>query len=435
MSAPGTEPSPRPGSVAADVAEEFPRCGCSTSSSRRAPGRSPRGVSDLLGHVRRFRGAQAVAMRQEPIPWAYRVFFRHIGLDPDADRTPIEAAAVDRLIQGGCQLAQPARRRAADRAGRDRSSALGARRRQVQGALAIRLDADGRAARPRRAARPWPAGRLVVADERSPLAVLFGDLAPGHVVTSRTTRMSLFTVQVQGVPRSTSRRRCTPAWRFCGGISSSCPVVGCQREGFFQVVGGVALLDSPGLEEAYVALSGTAHRRAPGATGAARRGSTGRCRDATESPPVARSAPRSPSSSASWPPPSWPPTRAHTPTGRCPRRGGPRLLGLGELERLRDDLAERLHGAAPHLGAGGFRGAQPRAARAHALDPGRHKFVRVAAGDVGEHGCGIWHVRPRLGIVGMLMGWWHVKLSSGCPLARGPGHDAARLRVSRRDPR
>ena len=32
-------------------------------------------------------------------------------------------------------------------------------------------------------------------------------------------------------------------------------------------------------------------------------------------------------------------------------------------------------------------------------------------------GCGAYQVRPRLGIIGMLMGWWHVKLSSGCPLA------------------
>jgi hypothetical protein len=28
-------------------------------------------------------------------------------------------------------------------------------------------------------------------------------------------------------------------------------------------------------------------------------------------------------------------------------------------------------------------------------------------------------VRPRLGLIGMLMGWWQVKLSSGCPLPAG----------------
>ncbi len=51
------------------------------------------------------------------------------------------------------------------------------------------------------------------------------------------------------------------------------------------------------------------------------------------------------------------------------------------------------------------------------LDPGRYRFVRIANRDIGEPGCGVWHVRPRLGLIGMLMGWWEVKLSSGCPLA------------------
>jgi hypothetical protein len=51
------------------------------------------------------------------------------------------------------------------------------------------------------------------------------------------------------------------------------------------------------------------------------------------------------------------------------------------------------------------------------LAPGRHKFHRVAAAELGEGGCGVYQVRPRLGLVGMLAGWWHVKLSSGCPLA------------------
>ncbi len=43
--------------------------------------------------------------------------------------------------------------------------------------------------------------------------------------------------------------------------------------------------------------------------------------------------------------------------------------------------------------------------------------MRVSNREIGEPGCGVWHVRPRLGLIGMLMGWWEVKLSSGCPLA------------------
>src|SRR5215213_2248704 len=29
--------------------------------------------------------------------------------------------------------------------------------------------------------------------------------------------------------------------------------------------------------------------------------------------------------------------------------------------------------------------------------------------------------RPRYGLLGMLMNWWRVRISSGCPLARGRG--------------
>ena len=53
------------------------------------------------------------------------------------------------------------------------------------------------------------------------------------------------------------------------------------------------------------------------------------------------------------------------------------------------------------------------------LEPGHHRFTRISCRELGEPGCGVWQVRPRLGLVGMLMGWWQVTLSSGCPLARG----------------
>jgi hypothetical protein len=53
------------------------------------------------------------------------------------------------------------------------------------------------------------------------------------------------------------------------------------------------------------------------------------------------------------------------------------------------------------------------------LEPGRHRFTRVSCRELGEPGCGVWQARPRLGPVGMLMGWWQVTLSSGCPLAGG----------------
>ena len=59
------------------------------------------------------------------------------------------------------------------------------------------------------------------------------------------------------------------------------------------------------------------------------------------------------------------------------------------------------------------------------LEPGRYRFMRISNREIGEPGCGVWQVRPRLGLIGMLMGWWQVKLSSGCPLATGRSVAAA----------
>jgi hypothetical protein len=105
-----------------------------------------------------------------------------------------------------------------------------------------------------------------------------------------------------------------------------------------------------------------------------------------------------------------------------PTRGGPRMLRLDELERLRDDLAHRVEEGRRGLSDRTFVEEQFRCRiEEMLLEPEKHKWVRVANEDIGEPGCKHWHVRPRWGIVGMLMNWWRVKISSGCPLAGGHG--------------
>ncbi|MDQ6775581.1 MAG: hypothetical protein M3071_05015 [Actinomycetota bacterium] len=100
----------------------------------------------------------------------------------------------------------------------------------------------------------------------------------------------------------------------------------------------------------------------------------------------------------------------------------PRLLDLEELERVRDDLAERLRCARLTITELVDEHSAKRVLLERMLlEPGKCRFTRVSQHDLGEPGCGVWHVRPRLGLIGMLMGWWQVKLSSGCPLARGRG--------------
>jgi hypothetical protein len=100
------------------------------------------------------------------------------------------------------------------------------------------------------------------------------------------------------------------------------------------------------------------------------------------------------------------------------RGGGPRLLSLAELEELRDELADRVSDARRALSDRTWVEDQNRRLiEEMLLEPERHKWRRVAAEDIGEAGCKHWHVRPRFGLVGMLMNWWRVVISSGCPLA------------------
>jgi hypothetical protein len=96
---------------------------------------------------------------------------------------------------------------------------------------------------------------------------------------------------------------------------------------------------------------------------------------------------------------------------------GPRLLGLGDLERVRDRLAAEVGEARAAAAAQGARQTAARVRREEMLlAPGEHRWARVSAAELGEPSCAVWQVRPRLGLLGMLMGWWRVKLSSGCPL-------------------
>jgi hypothetical protein len=107
--------------------------------------------------------------------------------------------------------------------------------------------------------------------------------------------------------------------------------------------------------------------------------------------------------------------------------GGPRVLSVDELERVRDGLAARLQDVRGRLHDHAYVEECSRALiEEMAADPGSHKWVRVSNEDIGEPGCRHWHSRPRWGPLGMLLGWWRVKVSSGCPLAKGlrpPGAD------------
>ena len=95
---------------------------------------------------------------------------------------------------------------------------------------------------------------------------------------------------------------------------------------------------------------------------------------------------------------------------------GPRLLDLAELERVRDELVARIDRLDDTATDRRARFAQKRALLAAMYaDPDRHRGVRVTQPEIGESGCTRWTVRPVLGVVGRLGGWWRVRMSSGCP--------------------
>jgi DNA/RNA-binding domain of Phe-tRNA-synthetase-like protein len=186
------EPPLVEGEIAPELAEEWPGLRLASMTFAFSPGPSP---PELRARLRllsdRFRGPQAIALRRQPIPQAYRIFFRHIGLEPDEHRTPVEALALERMQRGGFR----------SRNVLDDAITIAVMETAVPvWALDAAAVAGGLRLRAARAGESTPRGRLVVADEERPLAVLFGDVAPDAGVTQRTREMVLFSVAVPGVP-------------------------------------------------------------------------------------------------------------------------------------------------------------------------------------------------------------------------------------------
>lgn len=102
----------------------------------------------------------------------------------------------------------------------------------------------------------------------------------------------------------------------------------------------------------------------------------------------------------------------------APAREPGRLVDLAELERVRDDLVERVGKARAAAHRKGERQAGARS-RLEAIldDPAAHKWDTVSDEELGEPGCRTYEVQPAFGPIGALLNWWRVKVSGGCPLA------------------
>ena len=196
----GWVPAPRQGWVAPHVAAEFPGLGIAWTEVECRPRRSPEPVRRRLRDLSdRFYGSHAVQMRTRAIPWAYRTFFRQIGLDPDRTRTPVEQLALDRLHDGAFK-SQGMPEDALTVAIVETGVALRAfDAERLEGELCIRASAPGESL----AGQPGElaGGTLTIADGRKPVGLLFGPAAEGFAVEPDSRRLAIVAVQVKGVPQ------------------------------------------------------------------------------------------------------------------------------------------------------------------------------------------------------------------------------------------
>ena len=187
------------GWVEPELADEFPELSLVHARVDVGAGRSPHEVKQRLRMLAdRYTGGKVVHMRQDPVPWAYRVFSRQVGIDPDHDRTPVEAVALRRLKHGGLHsesLVDDALTIAIAETGVP-LIALDADR--VDGELGLRL---ARAGEDLAGVRPLSARQLVVADQERPVALVLGEVGHDAGVTPETERMVLCALGVKGVPR------------------------------------------------------------------------------------------------------------------------------------------------------------------------------------------------------------------------------------------
>ena len=187
------------GWISPDLQEEFPELRLRWIEWEGGSGRSPDEVKERLkGLSNRYTGGKAVHLRQEPVPWAYRVFFRQVGIDPDDHRTPAEQAALDRMKHGSFRsrnLLDDALVIATVETG---VPVIAFDADRVEPPLGLRLSEAGESLGG--TGRPLSVRQIVVADAETSIAVLFGDMAETKGVHPQTTRMLLCTVQVKGVP-------------------------------------------------------------------------------------------------------------------------------------------------------------------------------------------------------------------------------------------
>lgn len=189
----------RPGWVDPALAEEFPGLAVAVLECE-GPAAADPGVSERLAALAgRVRGRSALEMRREPVPAAYRAFYRQVGIDPDVDPTPVEAAVGRRLFDGGIKPPGPlagALELAVLETGVPVYAFDGG---DLSGPPGIGTGSPGEEVLDPDGARRGVGGKLVLADVDGPLCRLFESPAGRGAPGDRSARLVLAAVGVPGV--------------------------------------------------------------------------------------------------------------------------------------------------------------------------------------------------------------------------------------------
>ena len=186
----------REGWVEPALAEEFPELGLTYTPLEARPGSSPVSVKRRLrGLADRYTGSKVVHMRQDPVPWAYRVFARRLGIDPDGAESAVEAAALQQHtdLHAAGSLPEDAQLIGVAETG---VPVLAFDADKLDGELWLRRAIPGE----RIGDHAIEPGRPVLADSTRVLAAPFGQIDAAAAVMEETERMTFVALQVKGVP-------------------------------------------------------------------------------------------------------------------------------------------------------------------------------------------------------------------------------------------
>lgn len=181
--------------VANDLRADFPELAIWTATFGARRRKSPKAVTARLEQAaERVTGADAIGTRSESTPWAYRVFARRLGIDPDDTVRPVEAAALQRAPEKPTgTLPEDAQLAAVAETG---VPVLAFDADKLDGDLWLRKGAPGE----RIGTHAVEPGRPVLADRTRVIAAPFGYADRALEVGADTERITLVALQVKGVP-------------------------------------------------------------------------------------------------------------------------------------------------------------------------------------------------------------------------------------------